>query len=70
MAPHAREPLGLGWERSGWEWVRQGASGNCLEAFPGAFGAQNQSSEPSEERFGGTFDFKTGRHDDIMLEKG
>ena len=70
VAPHSREPLRPGSEGSGWEQVRRGASGSCPGALPGAFGAQNQSSEPSEERFGAMFDSKTGRHDDILLEEG
>ena len=70
MAPPAREPLRPGWEGSGWERGCLGASGSSPEAFPGAFEAQKQCSEPSEERFGGMFDSKTGRHDDILLEEG
>ena len=42
-------------------------SGSFSGIFSGCF---NQSSEPSEERFGAMFDFKTGRHDDILLEEG
>ena len=70
MAPPAREPLGPGSALAGWERGCLGASGRCPGALPGAFGAENQSSEPSEGRFGAMFDSKTGRHDDILLEEG